>query len=96
MRVMARISMPAEAASQAIQDGTMGATMERTAERWQPEAMYFTTFDGRRTAFIVFNRAESSDMPPFAEPFFRDLNAEVQMAPVMDGNDLRQGLSQLG
>jgi hypothetical protein len=96
MRVMARISMPAEAASRAIQDGTMGATMERAVERWQPEAMYFTTFDGRRTAFMVFDLPEVSDMPPFAEPFFRELNAEVQLAPVMNGSDLRQGLSRLG
>lgn len=88
--------MPVEPANQMIADGTLGTTMERVAERWQPEAMYFTAFDGRRTAFIVFDLPGPSDMPPFAEPFFRELHADVQLAPVMDGDDLRRGLSQLG
>ena len=96
MRVMAKISMPVESGNRAIKDGTLGATMQRAAERWKPEAMYFTTFDGRRTAFMVFDLPDSSDLPPFAEPFFRDLNADVQLAPVMNGDDLQKGLSLLG
>jgi hypothetical protein len=96
MRVMARISMPVESGNQAIKNGTMGRIMQETAERWKPEAMYFTTFDGRRTAFVVFDLADSSDMPPFAEPFFMELNAEIMYAPVMNGDDLQLGLSKLG
>jgi hypothetical protein len=93
---MARISMPVESGNRAIKDGTLGTTMQRAAERWKPEAMYFTTFDGRRTAFMVFNLPDASDLPPFAEPFFRELNADVQLAPTMNGDDLQKGLSQLG
>jgi hypothetical protein len=96
VRVMARISMPVEAGNQAINDGTLGAVMQRAAERWKPEAMYFTTFDGQRTAFMVFDLPDASAMPPFAEPFFRELNASVQLAPAMNGDDLQKGLSQLG
>jgi hypothetical protein len=95
MRVMARISLPVEAANQAIRDGVLAPAMQQAAERWNPEAMYFTTFDGRRTAFMVFDLPDVSDMPPFAEPFFMKLNAEVELAPVMDGDDLRKGLSQI-
>jgi Domain of unknown function (DUF3303) len=96
MRVMARISMPVEPANQAIKDGKLGALMQQAADRWHPEALYFTTFDGRRTAYMVFNMSDPSDIPPFAEPFFMDLQAEVELAPVMDGADLQKGLSQLG
>lgn len=60
-----------------------------------PEAMYFTTFDGRRTAFVIFDLSDPSDMPPFAEPFFMDLEADVEMSPVMSGADLEKGLSQI-
>ena len=88
--------MPVESGNRAINDGTLGMAMQRAAERWKPEAMYFTTFDGQRTAFMVFNLPDASDIPPFAEPFFRDLNAEVQLAPAMNGDDLQKGLSQLG
>src|ERR1700735_4854816 len=95
VRVMARISMPVESGNRAIKDGTLGAVMQRAAERWKPEAMYFTTFDGQRTAYMVFDLPDASDLPPFAEPFFRDLNADVKLAPVMNGDDLQKGLSQV-
>ncbi len=96
MRVMARISIPVETGNQAIRDGSLGAVMQHAAERWKPEGMYFTTFDGRRTAFMVFDLPDASDIPPFAEPFFTALNAEVELAPVMNGVDLQSGLAQLG
>jgi hypothetical protein len=54
------------------------------------------TFDGQRTAFMVFDLPDASGIPPFPEPFFRELNANVQLAPVMNADDLQTGLSQLG
>ena len=88
--------MPVESGNQAIKDGTLAAVIQRTAERWKPEAMYFTTFNGERTAFLVFDLPDSSGIPSFAEPFFTELNAGVELAPVMNGDDLQKGLSQLG
>ena len=96
MRVMARISIPVESGNRAIKDGSLGGVMQQAAERWKPEGMYFTTFDGRRTAFMVFDLPDASDIPPFAEPFFTQLNADVELAPVMNGVDLQSGLAQLG
>lgn len=95
MRVMAKISMEVGSGNQAIKDGRMESIMQRTAQRWHPEGMYFTTFDGKRTAFMVFEMPDASDLPPFCEPFFTELNADVQVAPVMNGDDLQKGLSQL-
>lgn len=96
MRMMARISMPAETANEAIRDGRLPAVFQETERRWQPESMYFTTFDGRRTAFMIFEMPDSSDMPPFSEPFYNQLNANVELSPVMNRDDLQKGLSQLG
>ena len=95
MRVMAKISMPVGPANQAIKNHRLGGVMQRAAERWKPEAMYFTTFDGQRTAFMIFDMPDPSDMPPFAEPFFMELDADVQLAPVMNPSDLERGLSQI-
>ena len=88
--------MPVESGNRAIKDGSLGATMQRAAELWQPEAMHFTTFDGQRTAYMVFDLPDASDIPLFAEPFFTELNAAVELAPAMNAEDLQKGLSQLG
>jgi hypothetical protein len=94
MRMMAKIEIPVEAGNKAIGDGEPRVVQE-TAEKWKPEAMYFTTFNGRRTAFVVFDMPDSSGIPQFAEPFFMALNAEVQLSPAMNGDDLQKGLSAL-
>ncbi|WP_274579572.1 hypothetical protein [Streptomyces sp. E5N91] len=39
---------------------------------------------------------DSSQMPPVGEPFLMELNAEVDLCPIMNGDDLAKGLSQLG
>jgi hypothetical protein len=96
MRVMARISVSAEEGNKAIQSGSFAKLMEQTVERWKPEATYFTTFDGKRTFYLVLEMPDSSGIPSFAEPFFETLNAQVDLSPVMNMDDLQKGLSQLG
>lgn len=95
MRMMAKIEIPVEAGNKAIGDGELPRVIQETANKWNPEAMYFTTFNGRRTAFVVFDLPDSSGIPQFAEPFFMALNAEVQFSPAMNGDDLQKGLSAL-
>lgn len=92
MRVMAKITIPVEPGG----DGTIGKIIQRTAERWKPEAMYFGNFQGQRTAFIVFDMPDSSDMVPFSEPFFQELSADVEITPVMAPDDFQKGLAKLG
>lgn len=95
MRVMARISMPAATGSRAVRDGTIGKLMQNAVERWKPEAMYFTSTEGKRCAYIIFDMADPSDMPPFAEPFFAGLEADVEISPVMNPEDLQKGMSRM-
>lgn len=95
MRTMARISIPAEPGNRAITNGTIGKLMQNAAERWHPEAMYFTSVDGRRCAFLVFDLPDASDIPAFAEPFFHELEADVELSPAMNTEDLQRGLTQL-
>ena len=44
----------------------------------------------------VFDMPASSDMVPFGEPFFMALDAEVEVVPVMNAEDLQNGLGKLG
>lgn len=90
MRVMAKIALPVESGNQGVKDGTIGKLFQAAAERWEPEAMYFGTFEGRRTGFVVFDMPDPSDMVPF----FTGLNADVQLIPVMNADDLQKGLGK--
>ena len=44
----------------------------------------------------MFDLPDASDIPSFAEPFFMELNAGVEIAPAMNGDDLQKKLSQVG
>ncbi len=60
--------MDVDAASQAISDGSLQHTMNTVIELLKPEATYFTTENGKRTAFIFFDLQDVSLIPLFAEP----------------------------
>ena len=95
MRMMAKISIPVDAGNRAIADGTIGKVMQNVAEQWRPEAMYFTAHDGQRTAYIIFDQADTTDIPSFAEPLFAGLGADINLTPVMNAEDLQRGLARL-
>ena len=61
----------------------------------QPEAAYFGPEGGVRTAFIVFDLKDLSDIPSISEPLFRVAKANIQLLPVMNREDLQKGLQQI-
>lgn len=96
MRMMMKVQMDTEATSKALADGGMPQFMQEALGRLQPEAAYFGPEDGVRTAFIVFDLKDPSQLPPISEPFFSKLKANIKMFPVMDREDLQKGLQQVG
>jgi hypothetical protein len=93
MRVMARISNPTERGNTAMSDGSNARLIQEMAERWNPEAMYFTMVGGRRGAYVVFDLQDASDIAAFCEPLFQGLAAEVEIVPVMIAEDLQKVMS---
>jgi hypothetical protein len=68
--------------------------IEETAQRIQPEAMYFFIEDGMRTSITIFDMKDNSDMVAIVELIFNSLNADVQFTPIMNLEDFKKGLSQ--
>ena len=56
---------------------------------------YFAPLDGKRARMIFFDLAEPSQIVEVVEPLFLDLNATTELVPVMNGDDLRKGLSKV-
>jgi hypothetical protein len=57
-------------------------------EQQKPEAAYFIAEGGRRTAMLIMNMDDASQIPAIAEPWFLALNAAIEVTPAMVPEDL--------
>jgi hypothetical protein len=96
VRTMMKVKFDTETASRVIEEGSLPQLMQETFDRLEPEAAYFGPEGGVRTAFVVFDLTDSSDLPSISEPLFSKLKATIEMFPVMNRDDLQKGLQQLG
>jgi hypothetical protein len=96
MRMMVTMKIPAAAGNKALQDGRLQKVIQETMARLKPEAAYFGPGGGKRSALFVFDMEKVTDMPAVLEPFFAELEADVEIMPVMDAKDLVAGLGQIG
>jgi hypothetical protein len=95
MRMMLKARMDTQAANKQLQDGTMAELLEKVMASLNPEAAYFGPTDGGRCAYIVFDMIDPSQLPAISEPLFMELNADVDIFPVMDRADLQTGIAKL-
>ena len=95
MRMMLRFQVGNAAGSKAVKDGSMGRVLEALMSELKPESAYFFTQDGKRTGQVVFQMNDSADMPRAAERLFQELDAAIEVCPVMNLDDLRTGLGKL-
>ena len=97
MRMLVHVKFPHEPFNTAVRNGTVGKTMQRILDEINPEAVYFTEYDGLRSAIMIVELTEPSDVPRLAEPWFLSFNANVEFHIVMSPKDLeRGGLDALG
>ncbi len=95
MRVMLIAHMSTEVSNAGVRDGRMGELLQRTMQQLKPEAAYFGPHDGGRTAFVVFDLEDVSQIPAVSEPFFQELGARVDIIPVMTAEDVARGLAAM-
>ena len=88
MRFLIEAIVPTETANAAMKQGTFATTLQSILEGMRPEAAYFTEVDGYRTAFLVVDLQDASQIPAVAEPLFQAFRARVRFHPVMSAEDL--------
>ena len=94
MRMMLKFTLPVEKGNAAFKDGSLGKTIETLMAKLKPEAAYFAPTNGKRSGMIFFDFADPSQIVEIAEPLFHNLNAEVEIVPVMNAEDLKKGFGR--
>lgn len=91
MRLLAKVTIAMEKEDDALESGALAGTMRSAMERIRPEASYFFEEDGKRACLFVFNL----DLQSLLTPLFQDLDANVQVTPVMNSAEFEQGLGDV-
>jgi hypothetical protein len=73
-------------------DGSLAKLFETTIRKLNAETSYFVAQDGLRCAMIFFDMKDSSELPGIVEPLFMGVNAEIEVVPAMNADDLKRGL----
>ncbi|MEU9231438.1 hypothetical protein [Streptomyces subrutilus] len=95
MRVMLRAHLDTAASNEGIKTGSLPQAMKTLMEKVKPEAAYFGLHEGVRSCWMVFDLQDSSRMPALVESLLLEFNAEVEVAPVMNAEDLAKGLAAM-
>ncbi len=92
MRFLMKAIMDTERANALAKAGKLGSTIQQIVEELKPEAAYFGDDHGKRTAFLIFEMKDASQIPALAEPWFLALNAHIEIHPVMVAADLEKAM----
>ena len=88
MRFVATATWDMDAGNALAKNGTLGSTVQKILEDLKPEAAYFIANEGQRTALLIVNLDDASQLPAVAEPWFLALKARLDFQPTMRPEDL--------
>ncbi|RSS83879.1 DUF3303 family protein [Streptomyces sp. WAC06614] len=95
MRVMLRAHIDTQAGNEGVKTGALPQAMQRLTEAVKPEAAYFGLSEGVRSCWMVFEMTDSAKLPALLEDLFLQFDAKIEVAPVMNAEELRKGLAEL-
>jgi hypothetical protein len=90
MRFLLKAEWPVEAGNAAIKEGHLSETLGSILDDLKPEAVYFLASNGKRTALLIVNMQDASQIPALAEPWFLAFQASLEIVPVMVLEDLKK------
>lgn len=95
MRVLVRAMIPTVAGNKMVKDPNFLKTIEDYTKKFNCEAAYFTEVNGNRTMVLVLDLPSTDMIPAIAEPLFQGYDANVEIHPAMNLDDLKKAISSM-
>jgi hypothetical protein len=95
MRVLVRTMIPTVAGNKMVKDPNFLKTIEDYTKKFNCEAAYFTEANGNRTMVFVLDLPSQDMIPAIAEPLFQGFDANVEIHPAMNLDDLKKAISSM-
>lgn len=95
MRFKVEFTVPTEYGNEVVRSGKIGKVFKKLGEELKPEAMYFYPADGLRAGCIFVQSDNPAICAAVGERLWFGLRARITVTPVMTGEDLGNGLSEI-
>ena len=76
-----------------VKDPNFLKTIEGSIKKFNCEVAYFTEVNGNRTMVLVLDLPSPDMIPAIAEPLFQGFDANVEIHPAMNLEDLKKANS---
>lgn len=90
MRFLVKAKWDVDAGNELARKGELGSLVATIIDEQKPEAAYFIADGGCRTALLVMDMENASQIPAIAEPWFLAVNASIEFTPLMLLEDLQE------
>ena len=95
MRVLVRAMIPITTGNKMVKDPNFLKNIEDYIKKFSCEASYFTEVNGNRTMVFILDLPSSDMIPAIAEPLFQEFDANVEIHPAMNLDDLKKAISRM-
>lgn len=92
MRLMLQFTIPVEKGNEAAADGSISQVIKDVTDQLRAESAYFYLRNGKRAGMIIFEESDVSRLTAINEPLFAKLNAEIDIRPVLNLEELLKEL----
>jgi hypothetical protein len=87
--------IPTTTGNKTVNDPNFLKTIKDYTKKFNCEAAYFTEVNGNRTMVFVLDLPSSDMIHTIAEPLFQGFDANVEIHPAMNLDDLKKAISKI-
>ena len=87
--------IPTTAGNKMVRDPNFLKIIEDYTKKFNCEAAYFTEVNGNRTMVFILDLQSPDMIPATVEPLFQGFDANVEIHPAMNLDDLKKAISSI-